>query len=127
VQNAALVEKAFGGYDHDNDDDWGGISESQHNSDHVADRFEDEEHLATVTVVEDFDPDTLIHGPLKPNPKPVPEYSHKHRRRDSSKSTGNIRYQTNAARKADRVMQRARRNEKAELACGSKSLVKKKR
>lgn len=30
--------------------------------------FEDEEQLATVTIVEDFDPSTLIHGPPRAGP-----------------------------------------------------------
>jgi ribosomal RNA-processing protein 17 len=69
VENAALVEKAYANHDHHSDDGddgevWMGISLNTREPK----QFEDEEHLATVTVVEDFDPDTLIHGPIECDP-----------------------------------------------------------
>jgi ribosomal RNA-processing protein 17 len=112
----------------DNDDDeWVGISAKENERD---EEYEDEEMLATVTVVEDFDPDTIIHGPPKPDhpsiarpdylePKPKPSrqlqsnsgFSKKPRQRK-------IPYETTDARKKERTKQRARRTEKAELAGG---------
>lgn len=80
----------------------------------MEEEYEGEEQLATVTVVQDFDLSTLLHGPaptrdkgreevvtpkLKPRPKPK-----------------KVRYETKAARLAERRKQRARRTEKAERA-----------
>src|SRR6202050_5573793 len=38
---------------------------SQRQTEPEEDEYEDEEQLATVSVVEDFDPDTIIHGPRR--------------------------------------------------------------
>ena len=123
AENAALVEKAYGGADEDEEDEdedvWTGVSH--------ANQFEDEEHLATVTVVEHFDhPDSLIHGPPKPTfdpsllrriptPKPKPKLTSAPAPPAKSKPN-KVRYQTVKARKAERSKQRARRVEKAERA-----------
>jgi len=47
------------------DEEWTGISDSPENGKGVQkeEEYEDEEMLATVTVVEDFDPDSFILGP----------------------------------------------------------------
>ena len=93
--------------------------------------YEDEKMLATVTVVEDFDPDTIIHGPPKsdhaimarsePKPKPSRQLqsntSHQPSLEKKSRQR-KIPYETSDARKRERAKQRARRSEKAELAGG---------
>ena len=118
-------------YDIDNDDDeWAGLSAQENERD---EEYEDEEILATVTVVEDFDPDTIIHGPPKPNrsdhppiaqpdrlePKPKPSRQLQSNTGSSKESRQRkIPYETADARKKERTKQRARRTEKAELAGG---------
>ena len=42
------------------DEDFAGISDSQENAPEMEDEYSDEEQLATVTVVEDFDPHALL-------------------------------------------------------------------
>ncbi|KIY53972.1 hypothetical protein FISHEDRAFT_54773 [Fistulina hepatica ATCC 64428] len=67
-ENAALVENAYGGNIDPSDPQsaWEGIAgPSSPNRPQREDAFEDDQVLATVTVVEDFDPDTLIRGPSK--------------------------------------------------------------
>ncbi|OBZ67240.1 Ribosomal RNA-processing protein 17 [Grifola frondosa] len=71
AQNAAETERAYGGLvdDREYDDEWSGLSRSCSSQKgkgreiEMEEEYEDEEQLATVTVVEDFDPDALIHGP----------------------------------------------------------------
>ena len=151
IENAAQVEKAYGAivgqwsfhlnfnqqsfrsnYDLDNnDDEWAGLSAKENERD---EEYEDEEILATVTVVEDFDPDTIIHGPPKPdrsNHPPVaqpdrlePKPSRQLQSNTSSSKKPRqrkIHYETADARKKERTKQRARRTEKAELAGGKAS------
>ena len=148
IENAAQVEKAYGAvigrcsfhlnfnqqsfksnYDIDNDDDeWAGLSAKENERD---EEYEDEEMLATVTVVEDFDPDTIIHGPPKPDHPPVVQPDRLEPKSKPSRqlhsNTGSsmkksrprkIPYETADARKKERTKQRARRTEKAELAGG---------
>lgn len=119
---------------HDIDDDeeeWAGISSKDNEQD---EEYEDEEMLTTVTVVEDFDPDTIIHGSSKPDrlhhplistdrlePKPsrLPPSNISHQSPLKKKSRQRkIPYETSDARKKERTKQRARRTEKAELAGG---------
>ncbi|KAI0283578.1 nucleolar protein 12-domain-containing protein [Russula aff. rugulosa BPL654] len=141
IENAARVEEAYGGFAQHVESDqesWTGIAaaadiEREH-------EYSDEEQLATVTVVEDFDPSVLRHystnpdaeqqqqqqqGPL-PTPQPPPP-SRSLSREKASRSDGGsgaknvnvkVRYETKAARKATRATQRARRTEKAERAGG---------
>ncbi|KAF4620688.1 hypothetical protein D9613_000768 [Agrocybe pediades] len=137
LENAAQVEAAYGAVvdDQDEDDDWNGIGTSNQSAVERDDEYEDEEVLATVTVVEDFDPDTIIHGPAKPEqPKDsAPSSSSisqskatttitkkavlkKHRTKEKK-----IRYETKDARRRERTKQHARRTEKAELAGGKAS------
>jgi ribosomal RNA-processing protein 17 len=93
------------------------VSDSEH-------EYEDEQVLATVTVVEHFDPDSLIHG--KPgetraeapsNPSVSQSSSNKPDKPKKPKPKV-IKYQTKAARKTERSKQRARKVEKASLAGG---------
>lgn len=146
IENAAQVEKAYGAvvgrwsfhlnfnqqsfkldYDIDNDDEWAGLSAKENERD---EEYEDEEMLATVTVVEDFDPDTIVHGPprsdrpaiasdrLEP-PKSKPSRQLQSNTGSSKKSRPRkIPYETSDARKKERTKQRARRTEKAGLAGG---------
>ncbi|EED83047.1 predicted protein [Postia placenta Mad-698-R] len=108
--------------------------------------YEYEEEVATVTVVEDFDPDALIHGEDDHRPvagakrdgaaatseppdvtnrarhKPKPATADiRHDRKKSAPKPKDIKYQTSAARKVDRLKQRRRKSEKAERAGGKAS------
>lgn len=96
--------------------------------------------MATVTVVEDFDPDTLIHGPSRhkssaddsdPNgveqderlfkpPKPLRDapIGVKKVHAKTIAKTKPAKYQTNAARKAERSKQLKRKSEKADRGGG---------
>ncbi len=128
--------------DGDSDSEWDGISlkspkGKRRANEEEEEAFEDEEQLATVTVVEEFDPDSLIHG-TQPAPKPHEDGDDSAERpRDSqprakTKPAGrdaktkvktatrakDIKYQTGAARKAEREKQRKRKLEKAERAGG---------
>ncbi|KAI0351051.1 hypothetical protein OH77DRAFT_1439482 [Trametes cingulata] len=150
AKNAEEAERAYGGMvDDESDSEWEGPSgpstfKGKGKASEEQEEYEGEEQLATVTVVEEFDPDSLIHGE-KPAPDThdaaaeVPEPSPS-RPRASSKSTTpsqvkakakaklktavkakDIKYQTNAARKAERMKQRKRKTEKAERAGGKAS------
>ncbi|KAJ3748868.1 nucleolar protein 12-domain-containing protein [Lentinula detonsa] len=134
AENAAEIEKAFGATSASPEDqEWQGISDSGEQKEQ---EFEDEEVLATVAVIEDFDPDTLLHGPTKtvsdPESPSVPVVAASPHRKnfDSFAKASNkhkpqkIRYQTKEARKSERTKQRARRTEKAELAGGKASRKK---
>jgi len=67
AKNAAETEKAYGAsVDEEAAGEWSGIAgPSRRQADPVLreEEYEYEEEVATVTVVEDFDPDALIHGP----------------------------------------------------------------
>lgn len=110
--------------------------------------FEDEEQLATVTVVEDFDPDTIIHGPTRvdadPDAKPKQRFAPLSKGKSKALSIANAEqrkaaakanmavkakkskpkntpYETKADRGIEKRKQRARRTEKAERAGGKGS------
>ncbi|KAI9461248.1 nucleolar protein 12-domain-containing protein [Lactarius psammicola] len=118
------------------DEEWNGIASAPSNDAGLEQEkaYSDEEQLATVTIVEDFDPSTLIHGPTPSEPQaespPLPLPSSRRRRsgervrgveedrRTSKRKNTTVRYETKAARKATQAKQRARRTEKAELAGG---------
>ena len=151
LQNAALVEQAYGAIfgafnflfssalhtdwlagDPEDEEEWTGIRNSTQNDQARDEEYEDEEVLATVTVVEDFDPDSIIHGPpkteaptssflLRSEPKssqPPPQSKPLERATNRKKPREKIRYETKNARKREQTKQRARRTEKAELAGG---------
>ncbi|PPQ84578.1 hypothetical protein CVT25_015780 [Psilocybe cyanescens] len=144
AQNAAQVEQAYGAViDEPEDEEWTGVNVSDQGGKEHADEYEDEQLLATVTVVEDFDPDTIIHGPAKtdnPTPslsslsKPIntrPEIKssrlptvknslHGPAKKSKTKER-KIRYETKDARRREQTKQRKRRTEKAELAGGKAS------
>ena len=121
--------------------------------DMVQEEYENEEQVATVTVVEDFDMDTLIH-PGAPSGHRVPDSSNldqdqSHQTKPSehrtkvpksasiaktqgaskmkTRSEKKIKYETKAARLAEKRVQRARKLEKAARAGGRKSRLSKKR
>ncbi|KAG5648532.1 hypothetical protein DXG03_003143 [Asterophora parasitica] len=142
VENAEQVESAYhaliGVPNDDAEDEWSGIS-SEAKGKQKEEEFEDEEITATVTVVEDFDPDTFIHGPritndsrIKHQPPPAdpglpPQSSSTARDKPAPKkktATKKVRYQTKGERMVERTKQRARRTEKAELAGGKASRKK---
>ena len=87
--------------------------------------YEDEEQLAVVTVVEDFNPEFSVH----PAPRLSTDESGRNaavsskapRPRSTKNKPKKIRYETQAARKVEKTKQRARRAEKAERAGGKRS------
>jgi ribosomal RNA-processing protein 17 len=105
--------------------DWTGIAKGKQKE--IEEEFQDQEHLATVTVVEDFDPDELIHGPPK-QPRTItdpptnsdhlkpPAPNPKVKGRDAvKKRRGKVRYETKDARRLERTKQRERRKKKVEF------------
>ncbi|KAK7687135.1 hypothetical protein QCA50_009638 [Cerrena zonata] len=146
VQNAREVEKAYGAIVDSEDEDFVGFSDpkGKGKATELEDEYSDEEQLATVTVVEEFDPQALLHGPStlsksadggdaeKPSPLPEPVQKPPRGRSSSSndikkvkakvvKKAKDIKYQTKADRKADRTKQQRRKVEKAERAGGRSS------
>lgn len=142
IENAAQVEAAYGAVLGKivlsllisladiilDDDEWSGISLDKGKQ--KEEEYEDEEILATVTVVEDFDPDTIIHGPtpaaLAVPSQPSTTKTKMARKRDLETSKKKfkekkVRYQTKGDRNIERTKQRKRRSEKAELAGGKAS------
>ena len=125
------------------DEEWHGIASAPSNEAGLEQEaaYSDEEQLATVTIVEDFDPSTLIHGPASSDPQAESSPSPSRRvsqnggertrdvgggkgtskRKNATTTTTTkkkVRYETKAARRATQAKQRARRMEKAELAGG---------
>ena len=147
AKNAAQVEAAYGGELASEADTQGLDSEE----DTIQEEYENEEQVATVTVVEDLDIDALIHAepPSEcPNPNPSP-VQHHHRTRHpehrakrlkspitantpgtskkKSTSARKIKYETKAVRLAEKKKQHARKLEKAARAGGKQSRFSKKR
>ncbi|KAF8638055.1 hypothetical protein AX16_010687 [Volvariella volvacea WC 439] len=132
-ENALLVEKAYGGQvDEDSEKEWSGITSASAGPDE--EEYEGEETLATVTIVEDFDPESALYGPMSsqlptqqeqpltpPAPKGLNTRTHSQPALPIHKKSQKVRYQTKAARKAERKKQFARKAEKAELAGGKAS------
>lgn len=131
AENARMVESAYANIYQDNEQEWTGIASSSADKGKQRDEaYEDDQVLATVTVVEDFDPDALRHGRFNSSPPPPPILPPSNPRKKStppSKSnppsskkpkSQKIRYQTKEATKTERVRQLARRTEKAERAGG---------
>ncbi|KAJ3477667.1 hypothetical protein NLI96_g10301 [Meripilus lineatus] len=145
AQNAEEVERAYGAIV-DGDDESTVFSEQDKGKQRAAeveDEYEDEEQLATVTIVEDFDPHELLHGPQNvrvhqdvvaedSDGPPIstsarhtstrlgaqmPSSSKKPQSRVAKKPK-EIKYQTQVARKIERAKQRRRSTEKAERAGG---------
>lgn len=166
VSNAREVEKAYGAVvDSEGapttytlfsflphfriDEDFTGFSGSKGKQRdlEMEDEYSDEEQHATVTVVEDFDPQALLHGPstlskpddedesaekpsvpLEPKKKPsrgnLSSVSSPDIRKTQAKvvkKAKDIKYQTKAARQADKKKQQRRKVEKAERAGGKSS------
>ncbi|KAI0682976.1 nucleolar protein 12-domain-containing protein, partial [Cytidiella melzeri] len=140
TKNYREVEKAYGAQMSDDEDaDWDGISDKgKGRAAEHEEEYEGEEQLATVTVVEDFDPESLIHGPSRhahslnnsedtQSPQPSTSSAKPSRitttdlKKTQSKTAAKAKpakYQTNAARKADRSKQLKRKTEKAQRAGG---------
>ncbi|KAI0093383.1 hypothetical protein BDY19DRAFT_883064 [Irpex rosettiformis] len=138
VKNARQVEKAYGA--EVSEDDWNGLSsrnKGKGRAEEHEEEYEGEEQLATVTIVEDFDPDALLHGPsrekptsgdsgdegnteplktTRPQQKPPPGV--KKAQAKTSVKAKSVKYQTNAARKVERSKQLRRKGEKAQRAGG---------
>ena len=92
----------------DGDEEWHGIPSISREASNR--EYENEEILATVTVVEDFDPDTLIHGPSRSELEPEPERSLS---KPKTKTT-NIYYENKHSHQKERMKQQARVFKKAE-------------
>jgi ribosomal RNA-processing protein 17 len=146
AENAAKVEEAYGGFAQHVESDqesWTGIASPSSSSAAATNveremgqrehEYSDEEQLATVTVVEDFDPSLILHysattpdaPPLPPPPPPSARSLSSREKASASRNddglaakNSKVRYETKAARKATRATQRARRTEKAERAGG---------
>jgi ribosomal RNA-processing protein 17 len=125
AENAAEVEKAYGAISDPSPDDqeWQGISQSSDSGEQKEQAYEDEHVLATVAIVEDFDPDTFLHGPMKPVSDPEPSHTAapSHAQTVTKTKSKKIRYLTKEARNSERRKQRDRRTEKAERAGGKAS------
>ncbi|KAH8078048.1 nucleolar protein 12-domain-containing protein [Cristinia sonorae] len=150
AENAEQVEKAYRqaitGEDSADEDSGTVFTSGAEDKGHslVDEEYEDEEHLATVTVVEDFEPETLIYGPGPSSPhvpheqsQPPPRRIEPEKRKPkltSKLATGtkrmhaktatrakDIKYQTKSERKTERNKQRGRKLEKAALAGGKAS------
>ncbi|KAL4074149.1 nucleolar protein 12-domain-containing protein [Scleroderma citrinum] len=131
ARNATEIEKAYGATI-----DQEGAGDDASDLNEMGEEYEGEEQLATVTVVEDFDPATLLHEPLqnsrdhKPTPPLVSIVKGKDKekaRHDNpvTKKHPKVKYQTRAARAAERAKQRARHTAKAERAGGKASRIRK--
>ena len=142
TENAAQVEAAYGGEIVDELDAQGPDSEG----DIIQEEYENEEHIATVTVVEDFDIDALVHPePSSGYPNPgsssnQDQDGRPERRTAKPKATITSRtlknkgtsakkhkYGTKAARLAERKKQHTRKLEKAARAGGKQSRPKKRK
>ncbi|CAL1707443.1 unnamed protein product [Somion occarium] len=147
VQNAQEVEKAYGAIIDGEDDSGTALPATRSKGKQKAeieDEYEDEEQLATVTVVEDFDPEALLHAPVptskrtdvdgtdrsslsrrqpevKPKSHVTPSVDVKKTHAKVAKKAKDIKYQTKSARNAERTKQRRRKVEKAERAGGKAS------
>ncbi|KAI1791294.1 nucleolar protein 12-domain-containing protein [Ganoderma leucocontextum] len=145
-KNAQAAERACGGVvDEGSDSEWDGIGSTASKgkgraNEEDEEEYEDEEQLATVTVVEEFDPDSIIHG-TQPAPKlhndgdnsvegppdsrsrakTKPANQDAKAKVKTAAKAKDIKYQTGAARKAERQKQRTRKLEKAERAGGKGS------
>ena len=168
AQNAAKVEEAYGGVvqrashfytsspsiqgkltvvaknaavELDSDGEgWTGIDPEHDAEERHEHEYSDEEQLATVTVVEDFDPSAVLYGApasdseeqherasaSSPHPRPPPrgkveggnEWGSAASKGKKNGAAKKVRYETKAARRATRATQHARRTEKAERAGG---------
>jgi ribosomal RNA-processing protein 17 len=143
--NAAQIEAACGANSTDKSDALGPDSEEEV----IKEEYENEEQVATVTIVEDLDLDALIH-PEIPLKHPVPDSSNRdqdqtklpeHRTKvpkspsttiktpGTSKidTTKKPRYETRAARLAEKRKQQTRKFEKSARAGGKKLRPSKRR
>ncbi|VDC06332.1 unnamed protein product [Peniophora sp. CBMAI 1063] len=143
AENAKKVETAYGGaaLENGSDDDFHGFGSEPGPSSPPAERqdeYSDEEQLATVTVVEDFDPLALIHGTstdadlendnddTQSPPRTTTSTKTSAAKQNVSATKKKVRpkdikYETKAARKTARAKQHARKTEKAERAGGKGS------
>lgn len=112
-----------------NEAEWSGAS--GHHS-HREDEYEDEEVLATVTVVDEFDPQAELYGGLSASSPQIAQKAPSQFVKLSDKILSSTpakkpskqkhnRYKAKPARKAEKQKQFGRRREKAELAGGKAS------
>jgi len=142
VKNAAQVEAAHGGQLVDEADTQGQDFED----DMIQEEYENEEQVATVTVVEDFDMDALIHAePPSEHPNPGSSSNQDRARRPEHRagklksattsgtskkkatSAKKIKYETKAARLTEKKKQQTRKLEKAVRAGGKQSRSRKRK
>lgn len=147
ARNAAQVEAAYGGELTNEADAQGPDSEE----DMIQEEYENEEQVATVTVVEDLDIDALIHAE-PPSERPNPGSSsnqRQHQTRPTERCVGGLKspatanmsgtlkkkcpsarsfkYEGKAARLAEKKKQHTRKREKASRAGGKQPRSSKKR
>ncbi|RXW22019.1 hypothetical protein EST38_g3833 [Candolleomyces aberdarensis] len=127
---AAILGDAVDDDDAGNDDEWHGVTPSSGTEKDA--QYQGEEVVATVTVVEDFDPSTLTTAEpvpaqetseefTEPNSTSKPPSSHEKPPQKLAKrkvKEKKIYYETKQARKHQREKQRGRKLEKAERAGG---------
>lgn len=116
----------------DSDDEWHGITPPSRPGDRSRnEEYENEEVFATVTVIEDFEPEITMDGSshLDSCAERLPESEPRSARiphpKPKSKSR-KVRYETKDARRKERTKQRARKLEKAERAGGKAGSKKRK-
>ncbi|KZT19684.1 hypothetical protein NEOLEDRAFT_934923 [Neolentinus lepideus HHB14362 ss-1] len=143
--NAKEVETAYGAIIDEDEDKWNGVGSGASDKDKEREEeYSDEEQVAHVTVVEEFDP-TDIHGtrhshsdagdenvdeaesPSRPQESRAPPWSSTSAKKKDKKDAKKIKYQTAAARKAEERKQKNRKAEKADRARGKSKDRKRKR
>ncbi|KZT24283.1 hypothetical protein NEOLEDRAFT_1156965 [Neolentinus lepideus HHB14362 ss-1] len=118
--NAKEVETAYGAIIDEDEDEWNGVSSKE--------EYSDEEQVAHVTVIEEFDP-TDIHGTrhshsdasdedVDESESQAPPWSSTSAKKKDKKDAKKIKYQMAAARKAEERKQKNRKAEKADCARG---------
>ncbi|EJD02979.1 uncharacterized protein FOMMEDRAFT_86142 [Fomitiporia mediterranea MF3/22] len=129
-ENARQIESALKqDVNESSDEETNKLPQSRKGKGKATQEFEDEEQLATVTIVEEFDPDTLRHMSSTAQNKPGSLSSASESRVDTRIDSQSrpppkkakvqpkrTPYETKAARKAARVKQHSRKLEKANLA-----------
>ena len=97
------------------EEEWTGIPEEKR----TEEAYDDEEIVATVTVVEDMDPASFTTPTIRRSPRVEPDQTNIIKAPPKMKAKPRkIRYEKKEDRKRERAKQKARRTEKADLARG---------
>ena len=116
------------------ENEWSGIDRSVDKGKSMQqEEYEDEDQLATVTVVEEFDPHAIIYGPprthnhsqhsstrlpAQPTIQPLEQGGKPGFKIKAGRKVKKVHYESKSARTTEKRKQRARRTEKAERAGG---------